>query len=118
MGIDSNIKAKNPNPFKKEKKNIRIQGRRTSMSFEAYIWEQLDRLVKEEGIDLDEICSEIDKNRPKNLNLSTVIRYVVLTIAMMRESTPAGGGFEMRQDIAPFPSLLHTVLANISQLKN
>ena len=57
------------NPMKKLKKNVYIDGRRTSMSFESYIWEQLERLGHEESLTVDELFSTIEASRPDDLNI-------------------------------------------------
>ncbi|MCE2517529.1 MAG: ribbon-helix-helix domain-containing protein, partial [Alphaproteobacteria bacterium] len=64
--MNSPIDYINRNPLKKIKKNVYIEGRRTSMSFEDYIWEQLERLGHEENMTVDEICTEIERARPNN----------------------------------------------------
>jgi predicted DNA-binding ribbon-helix-helix protein len=116
--MNTQINITNGNPLKKIKRNIYIQGRRTSMSFERYIWEQLDRLSREENMTVDQVFSEIESIRPQHLNISTVIRYIVVTISNMRESPASGNIFEMNEPPQHFPSALYTVLAKMTKHNN
>lgn len=111
---NSTVDYVNGNPLKKIKKNVYIDGRRTSMSFEGYIWEQLERLGHEENLTVDQLCSEIERSRPDHLNISSVIRYLVLKICDMRDGAAASMTCEMNETAPAFPSALHTVLAAIN----
>ena len=113
--MSKKIDYTNRNPLRKIKKNIYIKGRRTSMSFEDYVWEQLEHLGHQENMTVDEICTEIELRRPEDLNISTVIRYLTVTISTMRETQSADVGFELNETARSFPSALHTVLADVDR---
>ena len=103
------------NPMKKLKKNIYIDGRRTSISFEGYIWEQLERLGHEERLTSDELFSTIEASRPDDLNISSVIRYLVLKILAMREHAGLETIEELHEQNSPFPSPFYNVLASLKE---
>lgn len=110
------------NPLKKLKKNVYIDGRRTSISFESYIWEQLERLSHEESLTVDQLFSTIEASRPDDMNISSVIRYLILKVLAMRERGSLETVDELNEAESPFPSPLYNVLASlktdVDQLKN
>ncbi len=109
----------NQSPLIKVKKNVYLDGRRTSIYLESYIWEQLERLSREESLTMDELCTAIETSRPDHFSISAVIRYVTLKVSAMRErkrvlSSDAEPNNELNEAAVSFPSALHTILANIN----
>ena len=58
-------------------RNIKVNGRRTSMRLERSTWEALEEIAKREGCTLNKICEQIDSVKKIN-GLSTSTRIFVL----------------------------------------
>lgn len=104
------------NPVKKVKKNIYIDGRRTSISLEGYVWEQLERLGHEENITVDDIFTEIEHSRPSTMTVTAVIRFLIMQIYTIRENNATTSEMSMHEDDAIFPSPLYQALASIKAI--
>ena len=113
--------AASHNPMHREKRNVYIHGKRTSLSIEAYIWAEIDQLSAHENITIDEFCSKIDEYRDKRFSLPSVIRYISVLINANR-SNPAKGSIqgasqgEMAQTPMTFPSPFYMALEKIRNL--
>lgn len=103
-------------PLKREKRNVYIGGRRTTLSFECYVWEALDELGRYESQTVDAICSAIVANYQGDENISTVIRYLVLEATRIRVAAEMQtlGGQELHENVMPFPSPLYAAMAKLN----
>ena len=50
-------------PLKAEKRNIKINDRRTSLQLERYFWANLEGVLDLTGLNLEAVLTEIDKRR-------------------------------------------------------
>jgi len=106
-------------PMEREKRNIYINGKRTSLLLETYIWRELDKLSLDENISLDEICTSIDQCRDPNFNLTTVIRYLTMKIHMIEDqSHQHSRQKEMAETPMVFPSAFYVALESIRDLSH
>ena len=113
--------AASHNPMHREKRNVYINGKRTSLSIEAYIWAEIDLLSAHENITIDEFCSKIDEYRDKRFSLPSVIRYISVLINTNRgnpymvdiQGTVQG---EMAETPMTFPSPFYMALEKIRNL--
>ena len=112
--IDNNSKSKNP--LARMKRNVYIGQNRTSLSFEKYVWENIDRIAREENLTVDEICSKIDGLRPKDHNLSTLIRFLVHEVTDLRPDITADNKLDLAETAHPFPSPLYVALNKIQNI--
>jgi predicted DNA-binding ribbon-helix-helix protein len=62
----------------RQKRNIRLSGKRTTMVLEPYVWQSVDNILEREDIDLDEFCRRVDEARI-NSSLASATRMIVLT---------------------------------------
>jgi predicted DNA-binding ribbon-helix-helix protein len=60
------------------KRSITIASHRTSVSIEAPFWQALGDIAQAREMSLSAVIAEIDRNRPKGINLSSAIRLSVL----------------------------------------
>ena len=109
------------NPMHREKRNVYINGKRTSLSIEAYIWSEIDQLSARENITIDEFCSKIDEYRDKRFSLPSVIRYISVLINTNRSNSPIGSvqgasQGEMAETPLTFPSPFYLALEKIRDL--
>ena len=109
------------NPMHREKRNVYINGKRTSLSIEAYIWAEIDQLSARENITIDEFCSKIDEYRDKRFSLPSVIRYISVLINANRSGAPVGAiqgasHGEMAETPMTFPSPFYMALEKIRNL--
>ena len=109
------------NPMHREKRNVYINGKRTSLSIEAYIWAKIDHLSASENITIDEFCSKIDEYRDKRFSLPSVIRYISVLINANRSDSPIGSvqgasHGEMAETPMTFPSPFYMALEKIRNL--
>lgn len=58
-------------------KNIRIDGRRTSVRMERPFWQALEDISEQEGRSIDEICAEVAAEK-NGSSLTSAIRVFVL----------------------------------------
>lgn len=65
-------------PSDRQKRNIRINGKRTTMVLEPYVWQSVDALLQREDVVLNEFCQLVDRAR-MNSSLASSTRLVVLT---------------------------------------
>jgi len=59
------------------RRNISINGKRTSISLERTIWAGLEEICSREGVGLNELCSSIDQARHTASRTSTVRSFAV-----------------------------------------
>ncbi|CCG41448.1 ribbon-helix-helix domain-containing protein [Magnetospirillum molischianum] len=67
-------------------RNVRIDGRRTSVKLEAEFWRALETLSSEVGCSVDELCQTARRRHPDG-GLTSAIRVFVLA---SREGDPSG----------------------------
>jgi len=67
-------------------RNVRIDGRRTSVKLEAEFWRVLEELSSEIGCSVDDLCHTARRRHPEG-GLTSAIRVFVLSC---RESRPDG----------------------------
>ena len=113
--------AASHNPMHREKRNVYINGKRTSLSIEAYIWAEIDYLSASENITIDEFCSKIDEYRDKRFSLPSVIRYISVLINANQSNPPietVQGTIqgEMAETPMTFPSPFYVALEKIRNL--
>ena len=58
-------------------RNVRIQGRRTSVRLEPEFWEGLNELLRRENVSLDDFCDHVDA-RKGNASFSSTMRSQIL----------------------------------------
>ncbi len=113
--------AASHNPMHREKRNVYINGKRTSLSIEAYIWAEIDQLSARENITIDEFCSQIDEYRDKRFSLPSVIRYISVLINANQsnphiENVQGAIQGEMAETPLTFPSPFYMALEKIRNL--
>ena len=59
------------------RKNVTIQGHRTSMSLEKAIWSGLEEICEREEVTFNQICSLIDRSRKTTSRTSAVRTFIV-----------------------------------------
>ena len=113
-----NEDQKNKDLLQRKKRNIYIGRNRTSLSFEQYVWDNIDRIAREENISVDDICSKIEEVRNDNYTLSTLIRYIVHEVTDLRQDITSENSFDMAETAHPFPSPLYVALSKIKKVKH
>lgn len=103
----------------KQKRNVYIRNSRTSLSLEAYIWVALEKIARNEGLTIDDICSLIDSSYKGRESLSAVIRYICLLVIDEPNHPPlrhadATSTSTAAEEMASFPSKFHQVLASLN----
>lgn len=68
-----------------KKRSVSIRGHRTSYSLEQQFYDDLVAIAVERGMTLAALVAEIDASRPRNANLSSLLRIHVLEWAKRRE---------------------------------
>lgn len=58
-------------------RNVKVSGRRTSLSLEPYFWQSLEEVCRREGLTINTLCTLIDKRRG-NATLTAVLRVFLL----------------------------------------
>ena len=105
-------------PLLREKRNVYIGRNRTSLSFESYVWDNIDRIAREENISVDDICSKIEGLRGENRTLSTLIRYIVHEVTDLRPNIGAHCDGALAEASATFPSPLYVALGKLKKVQN
>ncbi|MBP2232858.1 ribbon-helix-helix domain-containing protein [Azospirillum agricola] len=59
-------------------RNVKVNGRRTSLRMEPYIWDSLKEICERERLGLNEICTQIDQRRQEG-NLTASIRVFIVS---------------------------------------
>lgn len=103
------------NPMRREKRNVYINGKRTSLSIESYIWAEIDQLSADENISVDELCSKIDEYRDKRFSLPAVIRYLSVQVKAHQHRDHVLNG-ELAETKLTFPSPFYLALEKIRNL--
>ena len=101
------------NRMKRLKRNVYINDKRTSLSIHSYLWEDVERAAREEGLTIDEVCELISDNKPESASMSDAIRYTMWetmnsrTAAKPKTTKTKGQAAEM---VMPFPSYFFRAL--------
>ena len=110
---------RNKNPLRREKRNVYINGKRTSLSIETYIWAELDRISVEENLTIDDLCSKIDECRNKKINLSAVIRFLTLQVNAASRHKHHGETIDsLAEPPMAFPSPFYVALESIREFND
>ncbi len=64
-------------PHEYVRKNVTIQGHRTSMSLEKAIWSGLEEICEREEVTFNQICSIVDSSRKTTSRTSAVRTFIV-----------------------------------------
>ena len=67
-----------PKQSDRQKRNIRLAKKRTTMVLEPYVWQSVDAIIEREDITLDEFCQAVDQARIHS-SLASATRMIVLT---------------------------------------
>ena len=59
------------------RRNVTIQGHRTSMSLENAIWSALEEICERENMTFNQLCSLVDRNRDGSSRTSAVRTFLV-----------------------------------------
>ena len=59
-------------------RNVKVNGRRTSLRMEPYIWDSLKEICERERLTLNELCARIDERRGE-ANLTASIRVFIVS---------------------------------------
>lgn len=62
-----------------ERRNVRINGRRTTVKLEHLLWESLHEICEDTGRNLDEICSEVAQSENARTNFTSELRLYVIS---------------------------------------
>ena len=107
-------------PLMREKRNVYIGKNRTSLSFEIYVWENIDRIAREENLSVDDICSKVEVFRTEKCTLSTLIRFIVHEVTENRTDDDEDEDNEVQtlnESGRPFPSPLYSALAKLKNIQ-
>lgn len=66
------------------KRSVSINGHRTSFSLEQAFYDELVAIAAARGVALAALVAEIDRDRPKDANLSSALRLHVLASVKAR----------------------------------
>lgn len=80
-------------------RNVTVNGRRTSLRMEPYIWDSLRDICERERMTVNQMCSEIDTRRG-GANLTAALRVFIISYYRsvpqvaggLHESAPENGG--------------------------
>lgn len=82
------------------RRNVTIDGRRTSISLEGHFWDGLLEICRREAIGIDALCTAIDRHRVRSSMSSSLRVYLLLYYRGLAERLAArpadgdrGGGF-------------------------
>ena len=59
-------------------KNVTIAGRRTSVRLEKVMWESIGEICQREGMNVHELCTEIDRRRAGSSRTSAIRAFIVI----------------------------------------
>lgn len=123
MGIDVERKRKKVSQHvanDRQRKNIVIEDRRTSVSLEDQVWDGLVDICRREEISIDELCTLVARRRIGS-SMSSSLRVFLLTYfrlvarnAEARLGMGAAPGFAHPPQ-RPFPSMLDQALDQFGQ---
>lgn len=62
-----------------KKRNVFIQGKRTSVTLEPQVWSILQDVAKEQSCDVHELCTFIYERKSEDSSLSSAIRVFLIS---------------------------------------
>lgn len=97
----------------RQRRNVTLGSRRTSVSLEDQVWEGLTEICRREEIGLDELCTAVEIRRVDS-SMSSALRVFLLTYfrhaAELLESSSGPQSGLAQGPQAAFPSLLDAAL--------
>lgn len=73
------------------KYNVLIhETKRTSVTLEPIVWEILHEIAQEQGCDVNDLCSFIDKRKQEGANLSSAIRVFLISYLFINKRQSHG----------------------------
>lgn len=67
-----------------KKRSITIAGHQTSLTLEEPFWQELRQIAAQKGCSLNQLVTDIDKERTLEVNLSSALRLYVLEALKQR----------------------------------
>ena len=85
--------------LRREKRNVYVGTKRTTIAVEGYVWSALEKIASEEGRTIDEICSDINSRYSGSESLSTAIRFLSHEVVRLKgqETGFAANDYEMQE---------------------
>lgn len=102
------------NPLKRTKRNVYINGKRTSISMESYIWDEIDQISANENMTVDELCTKIYEHCNKRFSIPSVMRYISVEVKNHYHQDVFMHG-EMAEEKLSFPSPFYVALQRLSK---
>ena len=99
----------------RQKRNIRLARKRTTMVLEPYVWQCVDAIVEREDITLDQFCQTVDAARIHS-SLASATRMIALTYFRLLTNLHNPPFWEIN-DNQMMPSSSHFTAPLSSQLK-
>ena len=65
-------------PDRPVKRSLTLQGHRTSVSMEAAFWDEFQRIARINGVSVNALATELDRDRVPPASLASAIRLYVL----------------------------------------
>ncbi|CAI8409351.1 MAG: Uncharacterised protein [SAR116 cluster bacterium MED-G04] len=102
--------------LRREKRNVYVGTKRTTIAVEGYVWSALEKIASEEGRTIDEICSDINSRYSGSESLSTAIRFLSHEVVRLKgqETGFAANDDEMQEQTSSFPSPYHRALSSLN----
>ena len=102
--------------LRREKRNVYVGTKRTTIAVEGYVWSALEKIASEEGRTIDEICSDINSRYSGSESLSTAIRFLSHEVVRLKgqETGFAANDYELQEQTSSFPSLYHRALSSLN----
>ena len=102
--------------LRREKRNVYVGTKRTTIAVEGYVWSVLEKIASEEGRAIDEICSDINSRYSGSESLSTAIRFLSHEVVRLKgqETGFAANDYEMQEQTSSFPSPYHRALSSLN----
>lgn len=102
--------------LRREKRNVYVGTKRTTIAVEGYVWSALEKIASEEGRTIDEICSDINSRYSGSESLSTAIRFLSHEVVRLKgqETGFAANDYEMQEQTSSFPSPYHRALSSLN----
>ena len=102
--------------LRREKRNVYVGTKRTTIAVEGYVWSVLEKIASEEGRTIDEICSDINSRYSGSESLSTAIRFLSHEVVRLKgqETGFAANDDEMQEQTSSFPSPYHRALSSLN----
>ena len=107
--------AATPKPSDRQKRNIRLAKKRTTMVLEPYVWQCVDTIIDREGMTTDEFCQIVDDARIRS-SLASATRMIALTYFRLLTNLHNPPFWDM-DDSEVMPSSSHFAAPLSAQLK-